>query len=217
MPVFFVLMVVGLVGMALMAVPGLLRHGHAGHGGHAGPAAHGTLVHGTHGSHGASAAHAAHSAHGRAALPSNGRLDGLLRLFAVLPSPRVVFSILTLVGAFGCLITATLRLPVESTLIAAVLLALVFERVAINPLWNALFRFAGKPSAPLQDLVTRQARAVTPFRNGRGIVSVERDGRAVQFRAELGEPYRSALVRVGDALLIEEIDSTHESVTVSPV
>ena len=60
-----------------------------------------------------------------------------------------------------------------------------------------------------------EATAVTPFRGGRGLVSVVRDGRLVQFSARLIDTQASLPVRVGDRLRIEDVDAARERVTVS--
>ena len=59
------------------------------------------------------------------------------------------------------------------------------------------------------------ARAVTPFRNGRGIVELVRDGRIVQFDARLVDPQAGLAVKVGDRLRVEEVDAQRERLTVS--
>jgi hypothetical protein len=97
----------------------------------------------------------------------------------------------------------------------AIVPAALLERLVITPLWNLLFRFQGTPSSELTTLVLQEAEAVTPFRNGRGLVSVERDGRIVQFRAELAAEQARMPVRVGDKLTIESVDPTNERVTVA--
>jgi hypothetical protein len=60
-----------------------------------------------------------------------------------------------------------------------------------------------------------EGEAVVPFRNGRGIISTVRDGRRVQLSASLRPDQQALPVRVGDRLLIEEVDAAHERVTVS--
>ncbi|MGH7294202.1 MAG: hypothetical protein ACRELB_04685, partial [Polyangiaceae bacterium] len=60
-----------------------------------------------------------------------------------------------------------------------------------------------------------EATAVVPFRNGRGIVSVVRDGRTVQLAATLREDHAALPVKVGDRLRVEDVDAPRERVTVS--
>ena len=204
---FPVLMVLGLAGLALMALAGFGRHGHPGGALHGlGQAARG----GAHLAHGHSAG--AHSAGTGAARADGATGAGWLCL---IPSPVAIFSLMTLFGAFGYLIARMGHfVPLTAGLLAAAP-TLLTERFAVKPLWNLLFRFQGTPSASLDELVFTEATAVTSFRNGRGLVSVERDGRAVQFRAELAASQAALPVRVGDTLLIDEVDASKERVTVS--
>jgi hypothetical protein len=132
-----------------------------------------------------------------------------------IPSPRLVCSFLALYGAFGNALVHAGHLSPLLAAFVAVLPAALVERFAVTPVWNLLFRFQGQPSSPLGELILTEARAVTPFRNGRGLVSLVRDGRLVQFSARLVEPQASAPVRVGDRLLVEEVDAEHERLTVS--
>jgi len=130
-------------------------------------------------------------------------------------SPRIAFSLLALYGASGNALEHTLHLRPMVTALAAVLPALLVERFAVSPLWNLAFRFQGQPSSSLGALVLEEAKAVTPFRNGRGVVAVVRDGRMVQFSARLVERQSPVQVGVGDRLLVEDVDSGRERLTVS--
>jgi hypothetical protein len=210
--------------------------GHGGHGGHhlLGPghgAAHavGTHVAGAHaaGAHvaGVDAAGADAAAGHDASLgdhgddPSSAMVDasssapsGITRF---IPSPRTIFSLLALYGAFGNALAKAANLPLIVAALVAVLPALAIERFAVTPLWNLLFRFQGKPSSPLAELLFAEAKAVTPFRNGRGLVSIVRDGRLVQFSARLREDQAALPVRVGERLRIEDVDAEKERFTVS--
>ncbi len=225
MSLFLMLMIAGLVGLALMALPGLGRHGHAGtaptapHGlGHVGHGAihggHGA-IHSGHGAGHAASSHAAgsHAAGSHASGGSSGR--GNTNLFRLIPSPRVIFSLMTLFGAVGYGLNEIGHLPPWPAGLLAVIPALLVERYAVTPLWNFLFRFQGSPSAPLYELTMSEAKAVTPFHNGRGMVSVVRDGRIVQFRAELTEAQKAMPVNIGDTLFVEEVDASKERLTVS--
>ena len=71
--------------------------------------------------------------------------------------------------------------------VVAVVPALLVERLAVRPLWNLLFRFQAAAQRAAGELIFSEATAVTPFRNGRGIVSVVREGRLVQLAARLGD------------------------------
>lgn len=239
MSIFLTVMIIGLVGLLLMGLPGLGQHGHWGHGlgsgghglghvpalpvishghiaiGHAVAPAHGAPggmhlpVHAAHASSGGdSGVHGPFGSPGAAALGGSG-------IARFIPSPRPIFSLMALYGAFGYALTGGTHLGVPVSALAALVPAGLIERFMVTPLWNVLFRFQGKPSSSLEELVTERAEAVTPFRNGRGMVRVLRDGRAVQFRACLCEKHASFPVHVGDSLIIEEVDAPNERVTVS--
>jgi hypothetical protein len=199
---FLTVMVIGLAGLLVMALPAFARHGTGG----------------GHGMH-----HAHHALHAKTTpmLPGHGLIKDANALVAAkpamrfVPSPRMIFSVLALYGAFG---NALLRAAHLSPLVAgllAVLPAAAVERFAVTPLWNLLFRFEGRPSSPLEELVLCDATAVTAFRNGRGIVSLVRDGRSVQFSAQLIEAQAAMEVRVGDRLRVEDLDAQRERLTVS--
>ncbi len=214
------MMVIGLVGLAMMAIPAVGRrgaapgsHGHAALGHHAAPAGHALPAHG----------HVAPPAVGRgpgtalepardqAMVPADTR-TGVARW---LPSPRVVFTVLALYGAFGNALVEAFHLTLLLAALVALLPTLLVERFAVRPLWNLLFRFQGQSSGRLEELILGEARAVSPFRNGRGIVSTNREGRLVQLRARLCDAQATLPVKVGDRLRIEDVDATRERVTVS--
>src|ERR1051326_6422860 len=99
MLLFPMLMIAGLVGLALMALPGFGRHGHAG------TALHG-LGHSVHIGHGASPAAGGHAVGSSATPEAHGVAGtnpgrGNAGLFGLIPSPRVIFSLMTLFGASG--------------------------------------------------------------------------------------------------------------------
>jgi hypothetical protein len=207
---FLILMVIGLVGLAAMAIPAFGR----GHGG--GLSGHGLSGHGLSG-HGLSGhAGAASVAGGRGALqqllPADPAHEGLLRF---VPSPRAVFSVLALYGAFGNAALRAFHLPGVLAALVAVPPALLVEWALVRPLWRVLFRVQAAPSTPLEHLVSNEALAVVPFRNGRGLVSTVRDGRRVQLMASLREDQRAWPVKVGDRLVIDEVDAAREAVTVT--
>jgi hypothetical protein len=238
--VFLTLMVIGLVGLVMMAIPALGRHGHAGSTGHGGHLGHGG--HGGHGAHqlgsGHGAAHAAAGhivgaqpapvasgpgAHLAAPAPGSpasqemvpadaGGSSGWVRL---IPSPRAVFSVLALYGAFGNALAQAAHLPMLVAALVALVPTIAIERFAVTPLWNLLFRFQGQPSAPLEELIFDEATAVTPFRNGRGLISVVREGRLVQFSARLRPDQATIPVKVGARLRVEDVDARQERLTVS--
>jgi hypothetical protein len=189
---FLTLMVVGLVGLVAMALPALGRHG-AGHGllrsGHGGKLA---LV-------GAKSTALIHST------PSWMRF---------LPSPRFVFSVLALYGAFGGVFVAA-HIALGWAALAALVPTAIVERFAVTPVWRLLFRYQGQPSSPLTEVVMSEAIAVTPFRRGRGIVSLVRDGRLVQFSARLVDAQVGVPVQLGDRLRVEDVEPERERLTVS--
>ncbi|MGZ3460834.1 MAG: hypothetical protein ACXU86_20295, partial [Archangium sp.] len=189
---FLILMCVGLVGLVGMALPGVFRHGggHSVHGG--GHSVHGGghgahLGHHASLSHGHTAAHPVH-AHGH---PSSGHAasgsKGGQGLAHFLPEPRLVLSVLALYGAFGNVLERVFQFPFWVSALVALLPALLVERLVLGPLWRLALEFQGRPSSPLGALVLEEARAVTAFRNGRGLVEVIRDGRSVQLSARLVE------------------------------
>ena len=233
--IFLFIMAVGLLGLVLMALPGMQRHG-PGAAGHI-PSAHhggvhlgqGTATHGAgHALQGVRGApgtqiaphtgHAMPSARGSANAPaSSGGQQGQTTGFEfsrLIPSPRAIFSMVTLFGAFGFAL-----LPIVHSMIVAALIAIVpawaIEYFAVRPLWNLMFQFQGVPSTPMEALVLCDAKAVTPFRNGKGVVAVEHDGRLVQFSARLQTTHANVPVNVGDSLCVEEVDTANQRVLVS--
>jgi len=211
---FLTLMVIGLVGLAAMALPAF-AHGHGALSGHGlpGGAAHGLGAHSPTLGH----AHAPPSiSGGRNAVeqwvPADPGHGSRLRL---MPSPRAVFSVLALYGAFGNACAHALHLPPLLAALAAVLPALLVELVLVRPLWRVLFRVQGAECSPLEQLVLTEAEAVVPFRNGRGLISTVRDGRRVQLAAALRQDQRNSPVKVGDRLVIEDVDAARERVTVT--
>ena len=209
---FLTLMVMGLVGLVVMAIPAF-GHG-GGHAHHAG-----ALGHGGHGGHGHAPGaghapgHAPGAGPGKEVVPADtATSSGLLRF---VPSPRAICSVFALYGAFGNALVDAAHLPFVAAALAAAVPALAVERFAVKPLWNLLFRFQGKPSAPLAELYLSEATAVTAFHNGRGIVAVMRDGRTVQLSAHLRANEAAMAVKVGERLCVEDIDAGRERVTVS--
>ncbi|HUJ61569.1 MAG TPA: hypothetical protein VLX92_23855 [Kofleriaceae bacterium] len=188
---FLTLMVVGLAGLVAMALPALGRHGAAGHVGKL-ASARGALV----------------SAKSVALVHPSPSLTRFL------PSPRLVFSLLALYGAFGGVFAAA-HLALGWAALAAIVPTAIVERFAVTPLWRLLFRYQGLPSSPLAEVVMSEATAVSAFRRGRGIVSVVRDGRLVQFSARLVDAQVGVVVQVGDRLRVEDVEPERERLTVS--
>jgi hypothetical protein len=206
--VFLTLMVIGLVGLAAMAIPAF-GHSHGALSSHG--ALHGGLAHGV----GHAAATPALTS-GRGALqqflPADPAHESRLRF---VPSPRAVFSVLALYGAFGNAGMHAFHLPLPLAALGAALPALLVEGLLVRPLWRVLFRVQGAACTPLEQLVLSEAEAVVPFRNGRGVVSTVRDGRRVQLAASLSKNQLALPVKVGDRLLIADVDAAHERVTVT--
>src|SRR5258707_1377157 len=135
-------------------------------------------------------------------IPADAAPSGLLRF---VPSPRAISSVLALYGASGNALVHAGHMRFAPAALVAVVPALLIERFMVRPVWNLLFRFQGQPSSPLDALLLSEAQAVVPFRNGRGIVSVVRDGRVVQLAATLREDHASLPVKVGDRLRIQDV------------
>ena len=201
---FLALTVIGMVGLVMLALPALGGHHHW-------PPGHGAGAH-------APVTLAAH-AHGHLdaagdksvlAIPAHG-----VRRF--IPSPRLIFSLCALYGAFGNALVHAAHLSVSMAALLAPLPALLVERLLVRPVWGLLFRFQGQASTPLEQLILSEARAVVAFRNGRGLVATVRDGRQVQLPAQLRAEDAQVPVRFGQRLRIEDVDARRERVTVSIV
>ncbi|HSS40262.1 MAG TPA: hypothetical protein VLT58_15955, partial [Polyangia bacterium] len=210
----------GLTGLVFMAIPSLGGH-HGTHG-----AGHAALPHAAH-AHTAAHAHppAGTPATQLAARPEPGILAAhrdaeagrgpRLGWQRWVPSPRGISSALALYGAFGNALRHAGRLtPFAAGLLAVVPAALV-EWFAVRPIWRAVLRSQGTPATPLETLILTEAQAVTPFRNGRGLVSTTRDGRHVQLSARLTPDQEHRSVTVGQRLRIEDVDARNERLTVS--
>jgi hypothetical protein len=195
--VFLTLIVVGTAGLFAMALPALGRGMHLG---------------GGHGAHGAPISHAAHGGATGVAASRGGWLGETVGFFL---SPRAIFSLLALYGAAGNALVRAAHWAPAAAAVGAILPAVAVERLVIAPLWNLMFRYQAVPSSPLHQLLMTEAKAVTPFKNGRGIVAVERDGRLVQFMARLPEAQATLPIRVGTRLQVEEVDGARECLLVT--
>ena len=188
-------------------------HGHGGHHGHDAHAGHGAAHHGhahaghAHHAHHAHAAHHAAHAHGPHTETTFG--DLATRAAWSLLSPRVLFSLLVGFGAAGMLLGHVDALPGWARLPLALVGAFAFERLAVAPLWNALFGFASRPATTLEQVLFDEVQAVSGFdQRGQGLVALELDGQIVQVLATLRADDRAAGVRVraGDRVRVEEVD-----------
>lgn len=200
-------MVIGLVGLVMMAVPALGGHSHVGTIHHLGAIGHAGHHHGAIGAQ-------QNRTSNEAIVVADPAPDKKLRF---IPSPRAIFSFLALYGAFGNALERAGHCSPMFAAVAALLPALILERFLIRPLFSLLFRFQARPSSPLEALIFADAQAVVPFHNGRGIVSVKRDGRLVQLPARLRQDQASFPVKVGDRLRVEAVNSELESVIVSMI
>src|SRR3954469_21575759 len=121
------LLVIGLVGLAAMAIPAF-GHSHSAHAG---------LGHAAHGALGRAAGHGIpHAGAAPAVTGARGALQHLLppetapgKSLRFLPSPRALFSVLALYGAFGNAGVHAFHLSFAAAAIAAAFPALLVERV----------------------------------------------------------------------------------------
>jgi hypothetical protein len=192
-------LILGALGLVAMAVSGLSHAGHGGHGHDVGDVSH--AGHGP-GHHGDGAQHdAAH--------------DGSTWMWQIL-SPRMLFSVLTGLGATGLL---------AEPLMGGVLLFLLalaggiaFELLAVRPVWNFFFRFASVPALTLESALYDTGTAVTRFdETGSGVIALEVDGQVLQVLAKLRpeDRDRGLRVRAGDRVLVEEVDGARNRCVVS--
>jgi hypothetical protein len=198
MSFFMAALALGLGGLLLMALPGMRRHGRSGH----------ARVHAH--ARGHAAARGGARAHGHAA--AHAKADTVLRF---VPEPHLLFSLLALFGAIGPVLQRTLRLPLAVSLVGAAGIAGVLEWLVVSRLWRLALRFTGEPASPLASLLMEPAEAVTPFRNGKGIVRAVLDARSVQLSAELVAEESGMPVRVGDRVTIQDVDPDRQRVWVS--
>ncbi len=217
---FLFCLILGVVGLILMALPGLNHHSSIGghHGLHIGShsAGHGAVVAHTTGTHAhvSSANAPAHDALSTAKTGVNSQQSGFAAT-SLIPSPRAIFTVMALFGAFAFALQESLHLSAPLSGVVAIVPALAIEYLVARPLWNWMFSFQGKPTSPLETMILKEARAVTPFSNGKGVVAINHDGRVVQFSASLPAHQSMMPVHVGDALCIDEVDTARQRVSVS--
>ncbi|MEO6876942.1 MAG: hypothetical protein ABI205_00585, partial [Gemmatimonadaceae bacterium] len=161
-------LLLGATGLGVMAVSGLGHHGHGGRGGHAAPTS--GSAHGGHASHAGHVHGAAGHVHAPPAPAPGGIRSATTSVLWAVASPRHLFSFFLGFGAVGDLLRPMLGGPI--LLAAAIVGALLFDRVVVSPLWNLSMRFASTPASMLESAVTDDATAVTAFdANGQGIVA----------------------------------------------
>jgi hypothetical protein len=204
-------LLLGGAGLSFMALNSLGHHAGGGHSHGHGGAAHGSSHHLTH-SHTIS-----HSAgHGHAHGAPHAIREATTRSALALLSPRLLFSVLLGLGLTGLLARSIFSgIPLLAFAIAG---GVLFERLAIAPLWNFLTRFASNPALTLESCVTDEATAVTTFdAQGQGLVAIEVDGQVVQVLGTLQTADRNAGIRVraGDRVRIEEVDAGRNRCVVS--
>lgn len=209
MSIFLILLVIGMSGLLFMAMPAFSHHAGGHIGGHDIAGGHhlGDLSAGAH--------HAGHVQGGHTHSHDISQGSNSSQTFAgIIPSPRTLFSLLAMFGSFGYVLQhlTPYSIPIVSGL--ALLPTYLVERFIVTPLWNLLVSFSSPPVAPLQTLTLLRAVAVTPFTNGKGMVSVVREGREVQFLAQLVEEQSGLPVQQGDMLYVDEVDDAKERLTV---
>ena len=190
----------GASGLGVMALGGLVRHGAAGRGGHG-------VSHGGHGvSHGNHAA-AAVSARAHGSLGHAHGVAWVHAQLAWLASPRVWFGSALGLGAAGSVMREWLAgVPL---FLAALTVALLFERYVLTTLWHLTLRFASQPALTLETAIAGDATAVTAFdADGHGIVQIVLDGQVVQVLGRLtpGSRRLGHRVRAGETLRVEDVD-----------
>ena len=167
--------------------------------------------------HGDASGHPGHASQLHLAGRASGHhAGGFKATLLSLASPRTLFSLLVGFGLTG--VVARQFLGGVILVAAALLGAVVFERVLVEPLWRFLFRFASNPAETLEGSLMSEARAASGFDdNGQGLVAVEVDGQIVQCLGTL-RPDDFALgvrVRAGDVLRVEDVDAVRSRCTVS--
>lgn len=195
-------LILGALGLVAMAVSGL-SHGHAGHGGHGHDV--GDVSHAGHGH--------APGHHGDGA--QHDAAQGGTWVWQIL-SPRMLFSVLTGLGATGLL--ADPLLGGVLLLLLALAGGIAFELLAVRPVWNFFFRFASVPALTLESALYDTGTAVTRFdETGSGVIALEVDGQVLQVLAKLRpeDRDRGLRVRAGDRVLVEEVDGARNRCVVS--
>jgi hypothetical protein len=184
---FLMALVLGLVGLVAMAVLGLNHGGH--HGQHS---SHGHDVHNNH-SHG----HHTHSSH------AHGTSDhSVVSQLLIFLSPRAIFSLALGFGAIG--MTVSFLPPILAILVAGAG-AILFERLLVEPYWNAMFKFASTPAKNLESVKGATATANTNFdANGQGLIELELDGQVRQVLGTLQD--KTSSVSRGQQVRIEAVN-----------
>lgn len=199
MNVYLAATVLGLLGFTVMAASGLARGHHAPGHQYPSPGPPG------HGHRGPAHSHHAHSKGG-----------GLL---LTLMSPRVIFSIMVGFGLTG-LVLDSIDVPLPVTLRGLVALTggVLFERLFVQPYWDALMMFQSRPARSLSSVTMTRAQAVTDFdQAGQGVVALEFEGEVRQLLATQVAYEHAAGLRIkrGDVLQLGTVDEARNRCTVS--
>lgn len=183
--IYQILLAVGALGVLVLGLSGF-RGGRSGHGrGHR---------------HGKTQARGRGKGKGQA--DSGAFLDAILGMF----SPLGIFSLCLGAGAAGM---------VTQRWWAALLGALLFWKLVIEPLQELLLRFASEPAKNLEGSRATEATAQSRFdSHGQGMVSLTVDGQVRRVLATLseGEPREIA---VGDKLVVVDVDTKRNTCRVT--
>jgi hypothetical protein len=99
----------------------------------------------------------------------------------------------------------------------AVANALVFERFAVRPYWDWIFRSASTPGTNLEGAVATRSIAVTSFNaRGQGLVRLTVDGQDRDVLARLMPGTPAGCVHKGDALFVERVDEDNSVLVSKP-
>ena len=90
--------------------------------------------------------------------------------------------------------------------------ALLVEWVLIRSVWNLMFRFQGPACSPLEALILTEARAVVPFRNGRGVITTVRD---ITRERRMEQEVRAHAARL--AAINEIANAVNQSLTIEDI
>lgn len=183
--IYTTLFLIGLLGLLAQAFLGLSHGGHA-HAGHS---------------------HSGHGHGGQGNSHNHTTERGPSALWTLL-SPLTLFSVCLGAGATG-LLTKPAHLAPILTGLAALLGGLVFYGLLVRPIWALMFRFASKPSAALDGMVSCQAEALGHFdARGRGLVGMTIDGQWVRVLAtlETEDTTEAPVIQPGDQLTVTSVD-----------
>lgn len=187
--IYQILLAVGALGVFVLGLSGF-RGGRSGHGrGHR---------------HGKTQARGRGRGRGKGQADSGAFLDAVLGMF----SPLGIFALCLGAGAAGM---------VTQRWWAALLGALLFWKLVIEPLQELLLRFASEPAKNLEGSRATEAIAQSRFDSrGQGMVSLTVDGQVRRILATLSEGEASAIT-VGDKLVVVDVDTKHNTCRVAPL